>query len=65
MSLGLNSFLTFQWFSPYKNDDGRSHMLQFFALPVEDYPHYESTQQWFQEDPRPQKTFLRLSPLFF
>lgn len=55
----------FQWFSPYKNDDGRSHTLQFFALPVEDYPHYESTQQWFQEDPRPQKTFLRLSPLFF
>jgi len=55
----------FRWIYPYKLDDGQPITLDNLACTIGDSPHFTAVSPYPKHDPRPKKTFLRLSPLFF
>lgn len=55
----------YRWFYPFKMDDGLPYTLTNLSVSVDDAQHYTSPLAFPRGDPRPNKTFLRLSPLFF
>ena len=61
----VSVYSKFRWIYPYKLDDGQPITLDNLACTIGDSPHFTAVSPYPKHDPRPKKTFLRLSPLFF
>lgn len=61
----INNHASFRWIYPFYSENGSYEVLERMTLPLNDGIFNGANSRPASHDPRPKKTYLRLSPLFF